>query len=66
VDGTFDEAITITYEIDPISGVPLKEVNASYSGPDSSISWPNKLALKDALQIIAQWEKAQIRNSKSK
>lgn len=57
-DGTFREEIVITYEIEPISGVPLNTIFIHYVGDDPILSRSNgRLTLKDARPILETWRK---------
>jgi hypothetical protein len=55
VDGTFNEEIVLTYEIEHVSGAPLNRLYISYHGDDPRLSWPRVLALADARSVLKQW-----------
>lgn len=58
-DGTLRGQITITYEISPVSGVPLNEVSVLYSGEDPRLSTlPRDLTLADVRPIFRAWDVA--------
>ena len=57
VDGTFHEAITLTYETQKISGsgYPLNQLNVTYSGEDPRLAAQNNLSLAGAKPILKEW-----------
>lgn len=55
VDGTFHEAITLTYETQNISGYPLNQLNVSYRGEDPRLADRNNLTLAMAKPILKEW-----------
>jgi hypothetical protein len=58
VDGKFREQIVITYEIEPISGVPLNTVFIQYLGDDPALVRPvGTYTLKEVRPILEKWRK---------
>jgi len=55
VDGTFHEAITLTYEKQSISGFPLNQLNVTYSGEDPRLNRRNNLTLAIARSVLKEW-----------
>ncbi len=55
VDGTFSEAITITYDRVAISGFPVNTIDVSYSGEDPALAWPKKLSLDVVRPWLKEW-----------
>jgi len=55
VNGTFYEHITLTYEIESISGFPTNQLNVTYSGEDPRLEWPKKLTLTSVKPILKEW-----------
>jgi hypothetical protein len=55
VDGTFHEAITLTYETQNISGYPLNQLNVSYRGEDPRLEAPKQLTLAAVKPILKEW-----------
>jgi hypothetical protein len=55
VDGTFYEEITLTYEIEHVSGYPLNKLNISYSGEDNRFENRNNLLLEDVRPVLKAW-----------
>jgi hypothetical protein len=56
VDGTFNEHITLTYEIESISGAPLGQLYINYFGEEPSLNAkPTTLTLDDVRPILKQW-----------
>jgi hypothetical protein len=58
VDGTFNEAITITYETERMSGYPVNRINVSYRGEDPRLAQDRDLTLEDVAPMLAEWHKA--------
>jgi hypothetical protein len=54
-DGTFHEAITLTYETQSISGYPLNQLNVTYRGEDSRLAGKNNLSLAAVKPILKEW-----------
>jgi hypothetical protein len=54
-DGTFHEAITLTYETQSISGYPLNQLNVTYRGEDSRPADRNNLTLAAVKPILKEW-----------
>lgn len=55
VDGTFNEAITLTYETQSISGYPLNQLNVTYRGEDARLAGRNNLTLAVVKPILKEW-----------
>lgn len=55
VDGTFNEEIVLTYEVEHVSGAPLNRLYISYHGDDRRLSWPRALTLDDARSTLKEW-----------
>ena len=58
-DGTFNEEIVISYELERITpgatGVPLRQVHVSYHGEDTRLAHRYNLTLDEARPILAEW-----------
>jgi hypothetical protein len=55
VDGTFNEAITITYDRVPISGHPINTVAVEYWGEEPDLAWPQRLSLEHVRPWLTKW-----------
>jgi len=55
VDGTFHEEVTLTFEREHVSGVPLNKLNVSYMGEDSRLAGRVDLSLRDVKPILKEW-----------
>jgi hypothetical protein len=55
LDGTFNEAITLTYEIQSISGYPLNQLNVTYRGEDARLIGRTDLSLATVKPILKEW-----------
>ena len=55
VDGTFNEALSLTYEISRVSGYPLNRLNITYYGEDKRLANNNQLRLKEIKPILREW-----------
>jgi hypothetical protein len=55
VDGTFNEAITITYDRVPISGFPINTVGIDYRGEEPELAWPQHLSLERVRPWLTKW-----------
>ena len=55
VDGTFNEALSLTYEIARVSGYPLNRLNIAYYGEDKRLANNNQLTLKEIKPILREW-----------
>jgi hypothetical protein len=55
VDGTFHEEVTLTFEKEHVSGVPLNKLNVSYMGEDSRLAGRADLSLRDVRPILKEW-----------
>jgi hypothetical protein len=53
-DGIFFESITITYELEPISGHSLDQVNVSYAGEDARLTG-RRLTLAEVEPVLREW-----------
>jgi hypothetical protein len=63
-DGTFNETITLTYDVDPISGFPVNRLSIHYDGPDSTLLGRD-LELRNVLPIITKWDELEINKPSS-
>ncbi len=54
VDGTSTESITLTFELSPVSGVPLNKLNVLYRGPDE-MNLAENLSLEQVRPILTRW-----------
>jgi hypothetical protein len=52
-DGTFNEEIVMTYEIERVSGYLLNQLDIYYRGPDDL--W-KEIKIEEALPLIKKWE----------
>lgn len=55
VDGTFYESITLTYDIEKVSGYPTNKLNVSYWGEDPRLVDRRELTLKEVQPILKDW-----------
>ena len=55
MDGVFNEAITLTYETQSISGYPLNQLNVTYRGEDPRLEGRNNLTLAVVKPILKEW-----------
>ena len=57
VDGTFHEAITLSYETQKIlgSGYPLNQLSVSYRGEDPRLAANENLSLAAVKPILREW-----------
>jgi len=55
VDGTFQEQITLTFEKEHVSGVPLNRLSIFYTGEDSRLAGHSDLSSKDVKPILHEW-----------
>jgi len=55
VDGTFHEEVTLTFEKEHVSGVPLNKLNVSYMGEDPRLAGCVDLSLRDVRPILKEW-----------
>ena len=55
VDGTFFEQISLTYELQRVSGHRLNHLNITYSGEDSRMAGRNDLRLQEVVPILREW-----------
>lgn len=55
VDGTFRETLTLTFEKEHVSGVPLNRLHISYLGEDSRLAGRFDLSLNDVKPIFREW-----------
>lgn len=55
VDGTFHEHISLTYEIEGVSGVNRNELNMDYAGEDKRLAGRTGLSLADIKPILKEW-----------
>ena len=54
-DGTFNEAVTLTYETQKVSGYPLNQLNVTYMGDDPRLTGRSNLSLSDVRPILKEW-----------
>jgi len=54
-DGTFNEVVTLTYEVQGISGYPLNRLNVTYLGEDPRLTGRSSLTLSDVEPILKEW-----------
>jgi len=54
-DGTFNEHVTLTYEVEPVSGFSTNQLNITYDGEDPRLAFPRKLMLSDIKPVLKQW-----------
>ncbi|NQY31380.1 MAG: hypothetical protein HRT69_18180 [Flavobacteriaceae bacterium] len=54
-DGEFNEQIVLTYELTPISGHKINELNISYNGERSELTGNNNLTLEIVRPYIKAW-----------
>jgi hypothetical protein len=54
-DGTFNEQVTLTFEIESVSGFPLNRLNVSYRGENPRFSERSNLTLADVTPLLKQW-----------
>lgn len=55
VDGTFNEQVTLTYEVEKDSGFPLNRLNVTYNGEDPRFSERTNLTLADVTPLLKGW-----------
>jgi hypothetical protein len=55
VDGTFNEAITITYDRVPISGFPINTIAINYRGEEPELASPRLLSLDVVRPWLKKW-----------
>jgi len=55
VDGTFNEAITITYDRVPISGSPINTIAIDYRGEEPELASPRRLSLDAIRPWLKKW-----------
>lgn len=55
VDGTFHEHISLTYEIEGVSGVKRNERNIDYAGEDKRLAGRTGLSLAGIKPILKEW-----------
>lgn len=55
VDGTFREEVTLTFEREHVSGVPLNRLDVSYVGEDPRLAGRGDLSLSDVKPILKEW-----------
>jgi hypothetical protein len=54
-DGIFNESVTLTYEIQGISGYPLNHLNVMYLGENRRLIGRENLTLSDVSSILKEW-----------
>lgn len=55
VDGTFHEAITLTYETQNVSGYPLNQLNVTYRGEEPRLAGRSNLTLAEVKPTLKEW-----------
>jgi hypothetical protein len=55
VDGTFYEQITLTYEVEHVSGYPLNRLNITYHREEPRLSNLRGLTLNEIKPILKEW-----------
>jgi hypothetical protein len=55
VDGTLYEQITLTYEIEHVSGYPLNRLNVTYNGEDPRLVDREHLTLNEIKPVLKEW-----------
>jgi hypothetical protein len=55
VDGTFHEEVSLAFEKEHVSGVPLNKLNVSYVGEDARLAGRVDLSLRDVRPILKEW-----------
>jgi len=55
VDGTFNEKLTVTFEVESVSGAELNCLNIRYSGDDPRLAGQDDLELETILPILHEW-----------
>src|SRR5262249_39256305 len=55
VDAMFHEQLTLTYEIESVSGYPTNRLDITYSGEDSRLIHKTSLALADIRPVLKEW-----------
>jgi len=54
-DGIFNEAVTLTYETQKVSGYPLNQLNVTYRGEDPRLIGRDGLTLNDVRPVLKEW-----------
>ena len=54
-DGTFNEDIVLTYEIESVSGFPLNQLSVFYDGDDPRLFNHRDLTFDDAKTVLKEW-----------
>jgi len=55
VDGTFNEQIVLTFEVEPVSGSLTNQLAISYWGEDTRLAGRSELHLDDVQPILKEW-----------
>jgi len=55
VDGTLHEQLTLTYEVESVSGFPTSRLNITYHGEDPRLAGRSSLSLADVKPILREW-----------
>src|SRR5262249_10915658 len=55
VDGTFHEEVTLTYEVESVSGYPTNRLNITYFGKDPRLAGRSELRLEDVKPVLREW-----------
>jgi hypothetical protein len=54
-DGVVNEAITLIYETEKVSGYPINQLNVTYLGEDPRLTGRRDLTLTDVKPILKEW-----------
>jgi hypothetical protein len=54
-DGTFNEQVVLTFEIENVSGYPMNRLNVSYDGEDSRLANRPDLTLDQVKPVLKDW-----------
>ena len=54
-DGDLNEQVTITYEVSPVSGVPLNMIHIGYYDDDPRFEGRRQFDLKEIIPILIEW-----------
>ena len=55
VDGTFNEQVTLTYEIESVSGFTPNRLNVTYDGENPQFAERSDLTLAEVTPLLRQW-----------
>jgi hypothetical protein len=54
-DGTLHESITLDYQVEEMSDIPIDKLCVSYTGEDGRLNMRSDLTLKDVSSILKEW-----------